>query len=259
MALRKEDINWDKAEIWTPQARSVAIPDHSEEFDEHTLRDHFTRAGCSGLRIGYIPNPEEFSNNILTDGYADIYRMPIKDAGSNEYRLPAELARYADTIKLIAEDQHARSPAAQYKHAVLYVTRNYVPRNSFQRTPSWHCDGGESVAVRFNSDKPVAPNVPVHVYIASDCITTQVQSKPVANAFSLFGHPHGSVAEQDRCSRKLDPYEITLMNNYVWHRGTRAEEGAMRNFISVMYLPTATIENGLQKGLFAPKARGLEF
>jgi hypothetical protein len=259
VALRKEDIHWDKAEIWTPDTLPVAIPDHPEEFDEHVLRDHFTRAGCAGVSIGHVPNPQDFSNNILTDGYADIYRMPIKNAGSNEYRIPAELARYAGAIKLIANDQHARSPAARHKHAVLYVTRNHVSKNSFQRTPNWHCDDGESIAVRFQPENPVATNIPVHVYIASDCITTQVQSKPVANAYSLFGHAHGSVAEQNQCSRKLDPYEIALINNYVWHRGTLAEEASMRNFISVMYLPTVAIEKDIQSGAYAPKPRGLEF
>lgn len=257
MPLSNNHIRFENAEIWTPSgARSVR--GHHEAYDEHRLCDHFHRAGCPAISVGRVPNPESYSIDGMTEGYIDVYRLPIKTAGSNEYRIPAELARYADTVKLIAEDQHARSPAALFKHAVLYVTRSFVPRNSFQRTPSWHRDDGESVGARLQCDKPVSLNVPVHVYVASDIVPTQVQSQPVGNAYSLFGHPHGNQAEQQQSSRLLDPYEIVLMNNYVWHRGTLAAEGTMRNFLSVMYLPTEAVEQGIAKGHFRAQTRGFD-
>lgn len=257
MPLTRQDLRLKNAEIWTPSGAGQ-VSKHHEAYNEQSIRDHFHRAGCPALSIGRVPNPGAFSIDGLIEGYIDVYRLPIKNAGSNEYRIPAELARYADTVKLIAEDQHARSPAALFKHAVLYVTRSFVPRNSFQRTPSWHCDDGESIGARLQCDKPVSLNVPVHVYVASDIIPTQVQNQPVSNAYSLFGHPHGNQAEQQRASRLLDPYEIVLMNNYVWRRGTLAAEGTMRNFLSVMYLPTAELEQGISRGLFRPQTRDFE-
>ncbi|MGZ9097793.1 MAG: hypothetical protein ACXW30_05810 [Micavibrio sp.] len=257
MPLTRQDLRLENAVIWTPSGTGQ-VRAHHESYDEQAIRDHFHRAGCPAISIGHVPNPTVYSAGDLMDGYIDVYRLPIKTAGSNEYRFPVELARYADTVKLIAEDQHARSPAALFKHAVLYVTRSFVPRNSFQRTPSWHCDDGESIGARLQCDKPVSLNVPVHVYVASDIIPTQVQNQPVSNAYSLFGHPHGSQAEQKQASRVLNPYEIALMNNYVWHRGTRADEGTMRNFLSVMYLPTDAVEQGIAKGLFRPQTRDFE-
>lgn len=257
MPLLAQDLRLENAEIWTPSGAGQ-VREHHESYDEQTIRDHFHRAGCPALSVGHIPNPVAYSGGGLSAGTIDVSRLPIKNAGSNQYRLPAELARYADTIKRIAEDQHARSKAALFKYAVLYVTRSFVSRNSFQRTPSWHCDDGESVASRIQCDKPASLNVPVHVYVASDVVPTQVQNQPVSNAYSLFGHPHGSLAEQKQASRLLDPYEIVLMNNYVWHRGTFAAQGTMRNFLSVMYLPTAELEQGISRGLFRPQTRDFE-
>lgn len=249
MALKNNHLQLEKAEIWTPSSAGAVIP-HSEYFEEDTLKDHFHRSGCAALGVGSVPDPALFSEDRLIEGYVEIERLPIKQAGSDEYRIPAELSRYANTIKAIAEDQHARSLAATFKHAVLYVTRNYVHRNSFQRTPNWHCDDANTVRRFIPDSDNFAPQIPAHIYVVSDCVPTRVQSAPVHNAYTLFGHPQGNQSEQMEKSRLLKPYEIGLLNNYVWHRGTLAETGALRNFLSIMYVPGKAVEEGVPSGRF---------
>ena len=257
MALKNNDLQLEKAEIWVPSGAGPVVP-HPDAFEEETLKDHFRRSGCAALGVGYVPDPALFSEDRLVEGYIDIERLPIKRAGSDQYVIPAELSRYANTIKAIAEDQHARSLAATFKHAVLYVTRNYVRQNSFQRTPSWHCDDADIVSSFIHDSGDYAPEIPAHIYVVSDIVPTRVQAAPAHNAYSLFGHPHGSQAEQAEKSRLLQPYEIGLLNNYVWHRGTLAETGTLRNFLSVMYVPGKAVGEGVSGGRFRRQIPGFD-
>lgn len=249
MALQNDHLKLDQAEIWTPSGNAVIRP-HSEAYEEHFLADHFRYAGCPYVRVGAVPDPALFSQDTLIEGYINIDRLSIKRPGSNEYTIPAELSRYANTIKAIAEDQHARSLAATFKHAVLYVTRSYVHPSGFQRTPNWHRDDGDTISRLIPDGQNYAADVPAHIYIVSDVIRTQVQNKTAHDSGELFGHPHGNAVEQAETSTLLDPYEIGLMNNYVWHRGTRAEQGALRNFLSIMYLPGKEVAQGITHGAF---------
>lgn len=249
MVLKNHNLRLENAEIWTPSGNGPFVP-HSDSFEEDFLKDHFRHAGCAAIEAGFVPDPDRFTADNLTEGYIEIERLPIKRAGSNAYTIPAELARYAGTIKAIAEDQHSRSLAATFKHAVLYVTRNYVHQNTFQRTPSWHCDNADTVSCFIPDGDNYAADVPAHIYLVADAVPTQVQNAPVHNAYSLFGHPHGHQGQQAEKSRVLQPYEIGLLNNYVWHRGTLAETGILRNFLSIMYVPGAAVAEGVTKGRF---------
>ncbi len=249
MALKNQDLRLENAEIWTPSGAGAVVP-HSEFFEDDFLKDHFRHSGCAALGVGYVPDRDLFTQDNFTEGYVEIERLPIKRAGSNEYTIPAELSRYANTIKAIAEDQHSRSLAATFKHAVLYVTRNYVSQNSFQRTPAWHCDDADTVSCFIPDHDNYAADVPAHIYVVADHVPTQVQNAPAHNAYSLFGHPQGHQGQQAEKSRVLQPYEIGLLNNYVWHRGTLAETGTLRNFLSIMYVPGKAVAEGVTNGRF---------
>lgn len=190
------------------------------------------KTGCGAVTIGTVPDPENFSSGVGDEPVLTDF-IRIKRAGSGTYHIPRLFTPYEKTIEIIAEDQAVRSPNVFNKHAFLLIHRSLVRTGHFQRNDDWHCDTlPESLARQYDCNR----NGPHHFYLVSDRVPTVVQSRAVENARNIF-KCHGGAEITAPHSRQLDPYEIILMNDYVYHRGVVAKEPCMRNFMVMMYAP----------------------
>jgi hypothetical protein len=142
----------------------------------------------------------------------------------------------------IAEDQEARSSVSRLKYAFAMLHRCHVGAKQFQRTDRWHRD---TLPPAIINHYRCTDKIPVQIYLTSDVVPTVVQSEGVAKAGSVFERSGSPQAAKH--SRQLDPYEIVLMNDYVYHRGAVAEQDSMRNFLVVLYAARQDIETILGK------------
>lgn len=256
MIVRNDDFRLGPSEIWTP-CGSGRVTAHAPEYDEHISTAFNQMSGCAALSAGRVPDPENFSRNTGTEDYIDINRLVIKFPYQDEYRIPKFLApMYGKTLRAIFEDQYARNAeAACAKSALLYVTRTYLQKGQYQRIPDWHRDETRSVSRSVNPLIPLSTKIPPHIYTVSDSTPTQVQSRPVHNGDELFGDDASDKEKpvRENAVRLLKPYEIGLMNSYVWHRGTRAAQDGVRTFLSVMFLPHKPMENAIRQGAYQEK------
>jgi hypothetical protein len=199
-------------------------------------------SGSRPAHVGYAPRPA----GGLAEKFGDvqIHGLLIKAAGQDEFQIPREIGKvYGSAIKAMAEDQYARSPYATLKHALLIITRSTLFANSYQRTGGeWHADDMSEMKRQLSGYATVTDKIPAHTYLVSDFAPTMVQSEPVENAYHLFYDQRDVTQRMQNSIRTLDPYEIVLMNDYVWHRAQRAPENGVRNFVIVMFVPTQTME-----------------
>lgn len=260
MVLRNDDPSLNPSEIWELYGSGRVIT-HAPEYDDHISTAFNRLSGCAALSAGRVPDPENFSRDTGTEGYIDINHLPIKYPYQDEYRIPKALAPlYRNTLRAIFEDQYARNPEAAFaKSAVLYITRTHLQKNAYQRTSEWHRDGPVSASRFIHPLIPVSTDIPAHIYVVSDSTPTEVQSRPVHNGDDMFGDINKEKPVQENAVRQLEPYEIGLMNSYVWHRGTRAAQNGLRTFMAVMFLPHKPMETAIRQGAFQRRDSKLEF
>ncbi len=232
------------------------ITDHLPEYDDHILSDELLKTGIRSVRVGDVPDPGVFSSTLSEVFFkgANITALPIKPFGSNECRIPKELSHLKKTIQFIMDDQFTRCPMAHYKQALLFFSRSLVLEGEIQRTPGWHRD---SARIESSSDL-TSRNIPAHIYIVSDHAPTMIQEKPLKDRFNMFAKAMAQDPAHAGVVRQLKPYEIALMNNYVWHRAMPATHPGWRSFIAVMFAPSRNMELALRPTLRTPLPRNVQ-
>ena len=253
------------ATIWRPTT-AVARPYDAVElvdppcnpYVDHPFSPMLTDRGCGAMHAGYVPDPENFSCEMKADKSPDlwVWAHPIKYAGSDQYILPDSaqggISFAHRTIQAIATDQHARSPYATDKHAVLFLVRKSIEAGQSLIGAKWHIDSTHASGLvkhfnRMSDFSPVTTEVPVQTYITSDHVPSTVQMRPTER-IEIF-HENGCVTDSPLrvpgLVRDLERYEIGLINQYVWHRGNVATEPGVRTFLAVMYIPTETVLDAL--------------
>jgi hypothetical protein len=249
MPLNNQHIRMDDCEIWTPE-RKIIVVNNRPEFLDHFMADKELVSadnpivtGCAPIIAGHVPDPENYSQHI--DEYFNLRALPLKKAGEDIFRIPNQLAPlYGNTIKAMAEKEYARSQFATFKHAFLFLSRSYVHASASQRDSFWHQDNSEVIKAMLGNK--ISLKIPAHSYLTSDFSPTQLQSRPIPNATEIFTKAaRADVAEG--LTFRLTPYQIALMNDYVWHRGMKSETGGMRSFVNVMFLADKEVEDMLAR------------
>lgn len=226
--IRRMRIDFNKAAQWVPTGRAI-LADRPASFSDHPDIARLSRNGCGALSIGTVPDPEKFSSREPDEEFAVDFTL-IKLAGSDVYHLPPALDNYEKTIMTIAEDQAARSQKAHNKYAFVFLQRSFVKAGQFQRNDNWHRD---SLPLSISLQHKCGKDEPCSIYLVSDIVPTIMQAGEVEKAESLFRY--GAEDQITPHARALKPYEIALMNEYVFHRGDLAKADCMRNFLVVMY------------------------
>ncbi|MGZ9097792.1 MAG: hypothetical protein ACXW30_05805 [Micavibrio sp.] len=221
-------IDFNKAAEWVPNGCAI-LTDRPAAFGDHPDIARLSDFGCGALSIGMVPDPEKFSSPEPDVEFAADFTM-IKQAGSDVYHLPRAFANYEKTLMTIAEDQDVRSENARNKYAFVFLQRSFVRAGQFQRNDNWHRD---SMPRDITSQYKCGKDAPCSIYLVSDIVPTVVQTEGVEKASALF--QFGTEDKIAPHSRALKPYEIALMNQYVFHRGDLAKADCMRNFLVVMY------------------------
>lgn len=237
------------------------IVDHPPEYDDHKTLDHLLETGTRSVYVGDVPDPEVFSSSLPKEFFkgADISGLTIKNPGSDEYRIPREIGHLGKTIQAIMEDQFARCPLAFYKHAILFFSRSNLEAGDVQRTPNWHRDNPGASCSLTNHFGMVSRNIPAQIYIVSDRAPTMVQSEPLKNRFDMFSGHDKELPVREGVVRQLRPYEIALMNSYVWHRGMPADNAGERSFVAVAFVPIQPMENIIPRVAPPKIGPGLQF
>ncbi|MDB5490287.1 MAG: hypothetical protein JWO78_136 [Micavibrio sp.] len=257
MPIENQHLDTGKFELWTPEAKGIVAA--QPDVDDHILRayhDHFVRAdymesGIPGLILPGGPDPEEFSKHADCDWTYQISTFLIKEAGSNIYTLPSECRNFHPTIKFFAEDQHARSPLAQFKYATLTARHYFVHAGRPQVADLWHVDDTQEAELRIRQSKefPISRALSVQAYIRSDHTGTHLQSQPVSGAMRIFNN---RADERDRklqqkFTRIAGPNESTLISNYTNHKPGRVAVSGLRSFVGVVYSSTKPMESMLSR------------
>ncbi len=226
--------DFNNASEWVPTGmkRLDQLP---SAYADHADKKLLDKTGYGALTIGHVPDPEAFSSDAINQEFAINFTM-IKRARSEDYHVPKIFSQYEKTIKLIAEDQDVRSTNSFNKYAFLFLQRSFVKAGAYQRNDNWHRD---NLPHDISRHYMCGNDDPCSIYLVSDKVPTIVQSKPVDNAYGIFKQHGGSIVT-DPHTRQLAPYEIVLMNEYVYHRGEYSKEACMRNFMVVLYAPLDT-------------------
>lgn len=284
MLIKNGDIDRTDFDLWTPEKGDPDTPYNLHQaYNDHILREDFRRTGIGGISIGAIPDPEKFS--ALETGQPRLFGIEallIKEAGSNDYRIPRRLLPYLEGfIQSAANDQHRRCPLAELKHAVLYFRRSHVLYGTGQIAPYWHCDDVEAaVACNNLSAHAFAPahNMTIHGYVMSNFAGTILQSAEVRDADIVFSG-QGDRQLQNANSRQMGSHEIALFNSYTRHTSSALlrtwveaagrhdpqisaffnEAGGLRSFAGLMYIPTMAMEPLLGRHQRIIEASGLNW
>lgn len=158
--------------------------------------------------------------------------MPIKFAGSNDYRIPKELTQFEELIAKAVSFEHEINPGIKDYYAYLTIDQGDVPANSYQRKPGCHVDGFQGARI--------APKRPVNrSYIAYDCIPTvfypqYFQTYHLNEAKNNFFLSFDEQADP-MSAITFDPFQLILMNAYTVHRSDIADKSTYRTFFRLSY------------------------
>ncbi|OGT36071.1 MAG: hypothetical protein A3F11_05515 [Gammaproteobacteria bacterium RIFCSPHIGHO2_12_FULL_37_14] len=160
--------------------------------------------------------------------------MPIKLAGSNDYKIPDEIHPFIDTIQMIVNHEHSILSEQQLLsyHAYLTIDQSEVKAGTMQRKPGAHVDG-------FQGARIFPKTLINHSYVVSNGTPTIFY--PHSFDFSYLNEGiHDYFLEMDTQAKdskaiRTKPYSIYLMDAYTVHRADLATENCFRTFLRVSY------------------------
>lgn len=240
MLTRRLSVDFKNAAQWVPPGTHQIANDHPDHRDDSDLK-RLDRDGCGALTIGHVPDPGLYSADHPDGEFVTDFTM-IKRSGDDEYHIPEIFKNHAGAIMTIAEDQEARSKISRLKYAFAMIHRKQVNAGQFHRNDNWHRD---TMPFDIKRNYMCSDKLPCQIYLTSDVIPTMVQTQGVPDAARIF--KRGQDAETAPHARQLKPYEIALINDYVYHRGVVAEESAMRSFLVVLYAARQDVEGLMGK------------
>lgn len=163
-----------------------------------------------------------------------ILDLPIKMKGSNEYRVPEELAQFAEVIQKVIDHEHAMMSEEKLEKYYAYVTidQGWVDPGTTQRKPGCHVDGFQGSRIH---DKTSIN----HSYVVSDSTPTVFYSQSF-DFDHLSDETHDFFKEMDRLADdsfaiRPEPYQVALMDAYTVHRADVVSQAGYRTFLRISY------------------------
>lgn len=196
----------------------------------HTVWDleefHFPR---SPVKIGKLTDSSAFARPV-----ARILDMPIKLAGSNDYKIPSNLAPFRSTIQMIIDHEHSilREGQLLAYNAYLTIDQSFVHRGETQRKPGLHVDG-------FQGARVFPKTLVNHSYVVSNCTPTvfyvqQFNFDRLDERVHNFFHEMDAQADESKTLR-TEPLSVYLMDAYTVHRAEVAEDEGFRTFFRISF------------------------
>jgi hypothetical protein len=183
----------------------------------------------SPLAIGDAPDRAPFEKHVIR-----VLDMPIKLAGSNEYRIPHEITPFLGTIKQIINYEHSILTPEQLLayHAYITIDQSYVKAGTMQRKPGTHVDGFQGARIH-------PKTIINHSYVVSNGTPTLYYPQSF-NFTAVDERIHDCFLEMDAQANnesafKTNHYQIYLMNAYTVHRAVTAETNCFRTFLRISY------------------------
>lgn len=181
------------------------------------------------LEVGRIADERPFHTPI-----ARILDMPIKLAGSNEYKIPEDVIPFLTTIQMIVDHEHSILSERQLLsyYAYLTIDQSYVQAGTMQRKPGAHVDGFQGARI---SPKTIIN----HSYVVSNGTPT-VFFPQSFNFSKLNERMHDFFLEMDNQADEdkavpSKPFTVYLMDAYTVHRASLATQDCFRTFLRLSY------------------------
>jgi len=158
--------------------------------------------------------------------------MPIKFAGSNDYKLPKELNQFDEVIAKAISFEHEINPGVKDYYAYLTIDQGNVPAGKHQRKPGCHVNGFQGA--RHRVKRPVCRS-----YLAYDRIppvfypqyfATYHLNEDLHNFFLSFEEQSDPIA-----AVTYDPYQIICTTAYTVHKSDTADTPLYRTFFRLTY------------------------
>lgn len=244
--MKRRDIELENGDKFTITelgyyAYTVGIRQWREQYD----KDHFiikTVNKCfdkhmfdvphTPLVIGDIQSKCKFSG-FLTGTGIRVLDMPIKMAGSSEYKIPRELHQFDEIIaKIVSFEHHINSHVGEQYYAYLTIDQGHVPANTYQRRPGCHVDGFQGA--RINPKRPINRSYIAYdntspVFYAQKFMTDHLDER-TDDFFSSFDEQSNEVY-----AMTFDPYQIILTNAYTVHKASLTDTRTPRTFFRLSY------------------------
>lgn len=212
--------------------RPWRLPFDAKHFVIKTIHSKFDKELYSfphtPILIDEVYDREKFSRkNALR-----VLDMPIKFAGSNEYRVPKELQQFDELIAKIVSFEHTVNPYVSDYYAYLTVDQSTVAENSFQRNPGCHVDGFQGA--RIKEKRPV--NRSYIVYDATPTIfyPQSFKTDHLNEATDNFFFSFEEQSDETSAIHFL-PYQILLMNAYTVHKSAISNHDTHRTFFRLSF------------------------
>lgn len=175
-------------------------------------RKRFRRPGVF-RNIGSVLGREKYSNRSNTP--IRCLDMPIKMAGSNDYRIPFELIQFREALSEIIAWENSHNSAVKDFYAYITVDQSTLGDKKYHREPGLHVDGYQGARINPKTwcDRSYIVNdcdCPVFWNQAFESVETLDDSKKnIFYEFDRTGHYSAKI--------KTVPYDIYFMDSYTVH------------------------------------------
>lgn len=180
-------------------------------------------------KIGEVKDQNNFSkfNNIRC------LDMPIKMAGSNEYRIPKEFLQFLPTIKQMLNFEHTYNDDILNFFAYLTIDQTEPNGSEYHREPGLHVDGFQGMRIQ-----PKVKCDRSYIVVNNNC--PSFWNQPFESVISMDDSKQNLFHEFDRTKKpsseiKIKPYDIMFMDCYAVHSANKIEEEIPRTFVRLSY------------------------
>lgn len=180
-------------------------------------------------KIGSVENHKEYS----TFNSIRCLDMPIKMAGSNEYKIPNEFKQFLDPLSQMVAFEHAHNPDVLNFFGYVTIDQTMPGSSEYHREPGLHVDGfqGRRIQPKVKCDRG---------YIVFDNNCPSIWNQSFETVETMDDSTQNFFHEFDRTKHwsseiKPNPYDITFIDSYLVHSANKIEEDKPRTFVRLSY------------------------
>lgn len=181
--------------------------------------------------IGTVTAPEEFSNAGPPD--INVNNMVVKLPTSDKVYIPSALRQFRSTIQQIIDYEYAINSMVRDYYAYITIRQGMVKARKTQSHPSLHVDGLQGA-------KYPKKLLPGQSYFVADGIPTRFFHHHFDfSGYSVDEYDYRTLmALQARINQSYlidHPFGIYLIDPYMVHQPTAAEQDTLRTFLRLQF------------------------
>jgi len=159
--------------------------------------------------------------------------MPIKMAGSNEYKIPLEFKQFIATVSQMIAFEHGHNSDILDFYAYLTIDQTNPGNSEYHREPGLHVDGfqGSRIQPKVRCDRS---------YIVFDNNCPSIWNQSFETVEFMDPAKQNVFYEFDRTKHwsseiRPNPYDITFIDSYLVHSANKIEDSKPRTFVRLSY------------------------